>query len=87
MRDNSGEFENVLSDAEIRYVELRCGRLMKTFGYALRSNDDAVFDPDEVEQLRPHLNVGRYVIDAPAELAIRQRRLLALKRVLERRLT
>jgi hypothetical protein len=87
MRDNSGEFERVLSDSEIRYVELRCGRLMERFGYALRLSSNAVFDTDEVERLRPHLNVGRYVIDAPAELAIRQRRLMAIKRVVERRLT
>ena len=88
MRGNSGNYLESLSAADIRYVELRCHNLMREFGYI---SSEAVTHTEgvatELDRLRPALSRGRCVIDAPGEVAIRRRRLAAIKRVVERRLT
>lgn len=88
MQDNAGSYRRTLSQADIRYVELRCAALMRNFGYDLETvGSDSESDHEEIESLAAQVNPGRYRIDSEQEAAIRKRRLDALERVLARRLT
>ena len=86
--DNAGKYRDVLSEADQRYVELACGPLMKRLGY---SCDLETESPEETElgarldALRPDLNPGGYEIPTAEEQAIREKRLAAIHRVLDRR--
>ncbi len=88
MNDNAGGYRSSLTGTDVRYIELRCGKLMRHFGYPL-DNDVTSGAPGEAEaeRLEPGLSPGRYVVEDAHEVGIRQRRLEAMQRVLGRRLT
>ncbi|MEQ8857303.1 MAG: sulfotransferase [Pseudomonadales bacterium] len=88
MRDNAGGYRRVLSDTDVRYIELRCARLMQRFGYPTESAIDTdAIDRAELARLEGQLTPGRYQIEDDREMEIRKRRLDAIHRVLARRLT
>lgn len=87
MRGNTGKFRSVLSQTDIRYIELSCHGPMQRLGYSC----DIVTEPPDKEQcvlqreaLRPEVSPGEHTVD-PEEQKIRDRRLAAINRVLSRR--
>lgn len=87
MAGNAGKYRAALTREEITFIELRCGALMRAFGYA----PDIVTDlPDDATtragSLLPYLRDGAYRLQNEEEAAIRERRLAAIGQVLARRL-
>ena len=86
LKGNSGKYRDVLSEADLRYVELACFPLMNALGYPcdLTSELPGLEDlPTQLGQLRPLLAQGRYQVGED-EREIREHRLAAIKRVLGR---
>ncbi|MCP4204940.1 MAG: sulfotransferase [bacterium] len=90
MMDNAGKYKRVLSEHDLRFVELACYDLMTTFGYECDLVKERA-EPSEVQarlaELRPRLTFGRYEAPSEDEDEIRERRLRAIDRVLSRRLS
>jgi hypothetical protein len=88
LRNNYSKFKGQLSESEIRYIELRCGRLMKVFGYdtmsAQLSTSEGYDTHEEITNLENMLTDGTYHIP-PVESEIRKRRLQTIARILERK--
>lgn len=87
IRDNTGSHRKVLTAEERQYVEIACGDLMQRLGY--RSGIvDATIDTERrdrrLEELRPALRSGNYLVPSDSEREIRLRRLAAIQRVLDR---
>lgn len=89
LRDNAGRFRERLSSADVEYVELACGGLMEQLGYDcdfVTAPITTVVREERLNQLRQEIAVGRLEISDPAERAIRQRRMAAVQKVLDRRM-
>lgn len=89
LRGNTGKYHRVLSQADRRYVELACGKLMAELGYPcelVTDEGDAATRAAELEALRPSIHPGERVRPSAEEQAIRDRRLAAIERVLARKL-
>lgn len=86
MHDNYAKFSKSLTPEEIEYVEIRCGELMRRFGY--RPTKAYVFSsPREREQalakLQPNLRQGSYQLQEE-ERSIRGQRLEFIESILGR---
>ncbi|WP_417487151.1 sulfotransferase family protein [Maricaulis sp.] len=86
MSQNAGKFRSVLTDDDVLYIELKCAKLMKQFGYAML-NDVESIAPTERERmlvsLEGRLSSGkaqRPMSDAEAQR--RERRLALISRVI-----
>lgn len=89
LSDNTGKYRRVLSEADRRYVELSCFEPMTRLGYTcdlVAEPPDADQRAAELETLATSINPGGYAIPHGEEQEIRERRLAAIDRVLNRRL-
>lgn len=89
LRDNAGRYRERLSPADVEFVELSCDDLMRQLGYASEQVDRpiaAATREARLERLRREITQGSLKINDPAEREIRQRRMVAVQKVLDRRL-
>jgi hypothetical protein len=88
MHDNIGNYRKVLSEDDMRYIELSCHKEMAFLAYQPEMIS-AIPDSEELERdlksLKPRLTQGNYVIQSKDEMQIRKRRLKAIDRVLNRK--
>jgi hypothetical protein len=86
---NSGKYAGTLSEHDVLYTELMSFELMIRLGYQpklITENRNERNLNRQLEELRPRLSTGRYIIRGPHERLIREKRLAAIERVLSRRL-
>lgn len=85
---NTGKYRQVLTEAEIEYVERRCAAQMQALGYGreIFTAAPGPGDAARAEALEPALRPGSYRLDTAAEAEIRARRLAVIETVTSRRL-
>jgi len=84
---NSGKYRDVLTAAEIEYVELSCLRPMQALGYAPEIVTARPADPAaRIAALEPELRAGSYRLETEAEARIRAARLAVIETVKGRHL-
>ncbi|MBO6797759.1 sulfotransferase [Maricaulis sp.] len=88
MAGNVGGFEHKLSATDIRYIELRCAKLMQQFDYQPRSGllpATEVARAADAQALQAELSPPQpYAVSSASEAEIRQQRLAIIDRVLAR---
>ena len=87
LSNNYAKDPKVLTDEEIRYIELRCFDLMNLFGYAPAKVEELPAEEalsQEVAELEQSIRPGSYQL-ADAEKAIRDRRLAHINDILDRK--
>ncbi|PHS29132.1 MAG: hypothetical protein COA85_02050, partial [Robiginitomaculum sp.] len=88
LSDNAQKYKTVLSDADLRYVELRCARFMHAFDYALETDADTLIPKaaeTEAIALENQLSPGEAVNPpSPREAEQRARRAQIIKRIVAR---
>ena len=88
IKRNAGKYRTTLSLPDLRYIELRCYDLMGAFGYLpeqVTERPDPHKAATELETLRGSIDPDSYAIISSEEQKIRERRLVAINRVLQRR--
>jgi len=88
LSDNAQKYKAVLSDADLRYVELRCARFMRAFGYALETDADTLSPQAaevEAKALQSQLSPGEDAHPpSPREAEQRARRAQIIQRIVAR---
>jgi len=88
LSDNAQKYKTVLSDADLRYVELRCARFMRAFGYPLET-DAGTLSPQaaeaEAKALQRQLSPGEDAHPpSPREAEQRAHRVQIIQRIVAR---